>query len=82
MTAVTESGRTDHNFGDLRVVVARLVITNGYTWDPGLSAIVWVGITDRAASASEDIGCTWSGGTVTFAVESGTPTAEVIALGY
>lgn len=79
----TETLRQDHIIGDLRAVSARLAaIANGNTWTPGLATILWVGVTDEAASAAEDIGCTWSGGTVTFAVESGTPTAKVIAFGY
>lgn len=79
----TVSLRQDHVFGNLRVVTARLTaIADADTWSPGLATIVWVGITDRDAAASEDIGCTFSGGTVTFEVESGTPAAEVIALGY
>ena len=79
----TVSLRQDHVFGNLRVVTARLTaIADADTWSPGHAAIVWVGITDRAGAAAEDIGCTFSGGTVTFLVESGTPAAEVMALGY
>ena len=83
MAAVTETLRSDHVLGNLRAVVARFVdLADTNTWAPGLSTIIWVGITDEAAAASEDIGCTWSGGTITFAVESGTPEVSVIALGY
>jgi hypothetical protein len=83
MTAATDTLRLDHSFGNLRAVTCRIAaLTGGTTWDPGLSAIVWVGITDEAASAAEDIGCTTSGGRITFLVESGTPAVNVIAIGY
>lgn len=83
MAAVTETLRLDHSFGNLRAVTCRVAaLANAATWDPGLAAIVWVGITDEAAAAAEDIGCTTSGGRITFAVESGTPAVNVIAIGY
>ena len=38
-------------------------------------------ITPTTAVATEFVGATRSGGTVTFAVESGTPTLQVTAIG-
>jgi hypothetical protein len=83
MTAVTDTLRLDHSFGNLRAVTCRIAaLVDTTTWDPGLAAILWVGITDEDAAAGEDIGCTMSGGRITFQVESGTPAVNVLALGY
>jgi hypothetical protein len=83
MAAVTETLRLDHSFGSLKGVSCRIAtLTDTETWATGLGTIVWVGITDEDAAAAEEVGCTFSGGTVTFQVESGTPAVKVLALGY
>jgi hypothetical protein len=84
MAAVTELLRLDHVLGNLRAVTARLdEVTNGLTWDTGLGKVVWAGLTDEAAAASEEVGCTLSGGTVTFAIQgSAHPDIGAIAIGY
>jgi hypothetical protein len=83
MAEATVTSRLDHSLGNLRAVTGRIAnLGDTNTWVTGLGTIVWVGITDEAAAAGEDIGCTFSGGTVTFAVESGAPECSVIAIGY
>ena len=79
----TESLRADHVSGNLRAVTARLTtVSNGDTWAPGLGTVIWAGLTDQGKTASRDVGATWSGATVTLAVEGGTVTMDVIAFGY
>jgi hypothetical protein len=84
MAAVTELLRLDHVLGNLRAVTARLdEVTDTLTWDTGLGTVVWAGLTDEGKAASEEVGCTFSGGRVTFAVEgAATPDIGVIAIGY
>ncbi len=79
----TASARLDHSVGNLRAVTATLTtIADAETWDSGLGTILHVSITPTTAAAGEEIGCTVSGGTVTFAMESGDVIASVMAFGY
>jgi hypothetical protein len=83
MAAVTETLRLDHSLGSLRAVTCRITnLGDTNTWATGLGEIVWVGITEEAAAGGTDIGCTFSGGTVTFQIEGGAPECSVIAIGY
>jgi hypothetical protein len=83
MAEATILKRLDHSLGSLRAVTCRIAaLADTNTWVTGLGTIVWVGVTDEEAAAGEDIGCTFSGGTVTFAMESSTTPVNVIAIGY
>jgi hypothetical protein len=84
MAAVTETLRLDHVLGNLRAVTAYLdEVTNGLTWDTGLGTVVWAGLTDQAAAASEEVGCTFSGGRVTLVIQGAAhPDISAIAIGY
>jgi hypothetical protein len=84
MAAATETLRKDHVLGNLRAVTARFTeVTNGLTWDTGLGTVIWAGVTDEGKAATEDVGCSFSGKTVTFAIEGAAhPILNAIALGY
>jgi hypothetical protein len=84
MAAATETLRLDHSIGSLRAVTAKLSeVTNGLTWNTGLGTVIWAGLTDEGKAATEDVGCTFSGGTVTIAIEGAAhPILNAIALGY
>ena len=82
MGELTGSSRIDADLGNQRAVTETVTITgDGDTWRPGLGQIDQVLITPTTAVATEFVGATRSGGTVTFAVESGTPTLQVTAIG-
>ena len=83
MAAVTATNELHHVLGNLRAVTCRIAaLSDNTTWDTGLGTVVWFGITDEDAAAGEDVGGTFSGGRITFQVESGTPAVNVLALGY
>lgn len=82
MAEVTIANRRDTVWGDNRVARADLSsIDNNDTWTTGLQAIENVIIAPTAAAATTQIGCTVSGGTITFKVESGSLAAMVTAIG-
>jgi hypothetical protein len=83
MAAVVDTLRQDHVLGNLRAVTCRIDnLGDTNTWDTGLGTIIWAGITDEADASGQDIGCTFSGGRVTFQIEGGAPECNVIAIGY
>jgi Iap family predicted aminopeptidase len=83
MAALTETSRVDGVSGNRRFVEGTVVITaDADTWAPGLGLVDQVLITPTTVTAGQLVGATRSGGTVTFAVEGGTPTLRVTAFGY
>jgi hypothetical protein len=80
--ALAEASRQQTVFGNKRVVIARLTgVGNAATYDTGLSNIDYVSVTPETATAGQAVGCTFSEGTITFAVEGGTPTVNIMAVG-
>lgn len=83
MAAKTETGRIDSVWGNRRVVEGDIAtITDGDTWAPGLALVQQVIITPTTATAGQSVAATFSGGTITLVVESGTPSARVTAIGF
>ena len=80
MAALTETNRRDFIFGNCRVIVGTLTLSNatGDTWQPGLRQIVHV---DMSPTTAQTVGYTSSAGTVTFQC-GGTVTATVMVFGF
>jgi len=83
MAALTATNLVFTIFGDKQVIIADVAtIANNDTWAvPGMGLVEQVHITTTTATAGQFVGATRSGGTVTFKVEGGTPTARVTAIG-
>lgn len=84
MAAVAETAgsRSDTVMGNKRVAMAALTsVDNTDTWDSGLALVEQVIFTPTTAGAGTQWGATTSGGTVTFAIESGTLAGKVMAFG-
>lgn len=82
MAAVTVANRNETIIGNKRMVTADLSsIDNADTWVTGLKVIEGLTLTTTTAAATTQLGATKSGGTVTFAVESGSLAANAIAIG-
>jgi len=83
MAAQTLTNVLHHVVGDLRRVTGRAAsLGNGNTWDTGLETILAWGVITDTASAGQLVGGTVSGGTITLALEGGTPAAYLWAEGY
>ena len=83
MAALSATSLVFTVWGDKMVVIGSIAsIADADTWAvPGMGNVEQVHITKTTAAAAQDIGATRSGATVTFKVESGTPTARVTAIG-
>ena len=82
MAELTGSSRIDAVMGNQRVVTETVTIAaDGDTWRPGMGLVENVLITPQTATAGQFVAATRSGGTVTFAVEGGTPVLRVTAIG-
>lgn len=81
MAAVTVDDRNDAVVGNWRCVTAQVDIANDAdTWDTGLSKIFFATANSQAAG-NNSIGCTVSGGTITFQTSGAETNALVMALG-
>lgn len=81
--AVTAGSRRDIVAGNIRMVKADLTsVDNTDTWLPGFRIIEHFEFTPTLAAATTQWGATYSGGTVTFAVESGTLAGSAVVWGY
>ena len=82
MGALVASSVVYDRWGQKQVVMATMTIgADGDTWKPGLGTIDQVVITPTTATAGQFVSCSHSGGTITFAVEGGTPVLRVTAVG-
>lgn len=82
MAEATVTNRTDEYWGQKRVVMADLAsIDNADTWTTGLQSIEFWAVMPTAAAATTQLGGTVSGGTITFAVESGSLAGKGLAVG-
>ena len=79
MAAVVVANRVDTIAGDKRVIYADLSsVDNADTWVTGLQKIDWFHLAPEVSTAT---GGTISGGTITFAVASGTLAGKAIVHG-
>ena len=82
MAAVTVGSHTSDVWGSKRVEMFDLSsIDNADTLVTGLQIVDQIFIMPTAAAATTQIGATVSGGTITFAVESGSLAAKLTAIG-
>ena len=82
MAAATVATSSKTVFGDHAISMATLTsVADTYTWASGLAFIEKVDVSQSGKVSA--VGCTWSGGTVTFAIEGAeTPNLSVVAIGY
>ena len=81
MAAVTVDERTDAVFGNLRVICAQIDIANDAdTLATGLTKIMFASCNSQAAG-NNNIGCTVSGGTITFQTAGAETDALLLVLG-
>ena len=79
MAAVTVDTRTDHVFGDRRIITAQIdIAADGDTWETGWSQVDFVTATSTTNAA---IGATIAGGIVTFQTGGAELNTKVFAVG-
>jgi hypothetical protein len=82
MAAITTANQYG-SIGNIRFSAnASTTLTDAYTWDSGLTKILFWGVTTSTATAGQYVGGTVSNGTITLALEGGTPTGIVWAAGF
>jgi len=82
MAAVTVDSLIETYFGNKVVKIAQIdIAADSDTWDTGLDVVDGVWVTPNNVSLTEQMGATYSGGTVTFRVSAATNNVRVLAIG-